>query len=135
MRNISQLERALAWEAPEPNRRTMGVMFERDITPTRNIAAGYVRIPPGGKQVRMSVHEGVEEIYFVVTGRARYFLGDETFELDTWSAVYVPPGTPHKAENSGDTDLILYFVNTPSAFGEPGGYRRFVTGWTQVAEG
>jgi mannose-6-phosphate isomerase-like protein (cupin superfamily) len=132
MRNVVRLEDAMAWEAPEPNRRTMALMFERDVTPTRSMAAGYVRIPPGNEQVKLSVHPDGEEIYFVVTGRARFYLGDEAHEIDPGTAVYVAPGMPHRAVSIGDDDLVLYYVNAPSVFGPVGGYEAFVQGWTRI---
>lgn len=132
MSNVVRFEEAIAWEAPEPNRRTMAVMFERDITPTRNMAAGYVRIPPGSEQVKLSIHPDGEEIYFVVTGRARFYLGDEVHDMEPNSAVYVAPGTPHRATNTGSDDLVLFFVNAPAVFGRVGGYEDFVQGWTRI---
>lgn len=132
MSNVVRLDDAMAWEAPGPNRRTMGVMFERDVTPTRSIAGGYVRIPPGSEQVKLSVHPDGEEIYFVVSGLARFHLDDEIHDMEPQSAVYVAPGTPHRATNIGDEDLVLFFVNSPSVFGRIGGYEDFVRGWTRI---
>ena len=40
-------------------------MFERDITPTLELAAGFVHVPVGHEQPKLSRHPG-EEVYFVV---------------------------------------------------------------------
>jgi mannose-6-phosphate isomerase-like protein (cupin superfamily) len=110
----------------------MGLLFERDITPTTNIAAGFVRIPAGQEQPRLSVHAG-EEIYLVVRGRARFHLGPEVVEIGPETAVYVASGTPHRAENAGTEELLLYWVNSPPVFGPIGAYKEQMAEWTQVS--
>ena len=59
MTDIGHIDTARAWEAPEPNRRTMGVMFERDITPTEQLAAGFGS--GGGSSWLKVTHSGGEE--------------------------------------------------------------------------
>lgn len=125
------MDGCLAWEAPGPHRRTMGVMFERDLTPTSNLAAGFVRLPVGGEQPKLSRHEG-EEIYFVVRGRGLFDRGNQIQEVQTRGAVYVRPFDPHRWTNIGEEDLELFYVNTPSAFGRVGGYADIVSGWEQT---
>jgi mannose-6-phosphate isomerase-like protein (cupin superfamily) len=128
MADVGHIDTALAWEAPEPNRRTMGVMFERDITPTQELAAGYVRIPVGHEQPKMSRHRG-EEVYFVSRGRGRFDRGDRSDDVEERGAVYVKPHAPHRWINIGDVDLEVFYVVSPSAFGEVGGYLDVVKGW------
>lgn len=41
------------------------------------------------------MHPNGEEIYVVVTGLARFYLGDAMHDMESPSAVYVAPGTPH----------------------------------------
>jgi mannose-6-phosphate isomerase-like protein (cupin superfamily) len=130
-RGYAHLDESPAWEAPEPNRRTMGVMFERDITPTSNLAAGFVRIPPRGEQPRYSRHPG-EEIYFVVRGRGIFDREGHRDTVPARGAVYVRPFDPHRWINDSDEELELLFVNAPSAFGRVEGYLDTVAGWHQV---
>ena len=121
-----------AWEAPEPYRRTFRLLFERDITPTRNIAAGTVTFPPGREKPNQDTHDHAEEIYYVVRGRGKFELGDRVVELEPGTAIYVPPGVGHRAINTGDEELELYFVTSPSVFGPVGGYEDFVEGWKKL---
>lgn len=127
----SSIETALAWESPGPNRRVMGLMFERDITPTDNIAAGYVKIPVDGEQPKLSRHPG-EELYFVVEGVGVFDRGDTTTTVKEQGVVYVSPFSPHRWINTGDTPLVLYWVNSPPAFEKIGGYKDVVDGWRRV---
>ena len=121
------------WESPEPHVRTFGLLFERDITPTRNIAAGVVRIPPGHEQEKPSYHEAEEEIYFIVEGRGKFLLGEDRWvDVEKGTAVYVAPGVGHRAINTGDEELEMYCVSSPSVYGRIGGYEDFVRGWKQI---
>jgi mannose-6-phosphate isomerase-like protein (cupin superfamily) len=130
--DVGDMDTCLAWEAPEPHRRTMGVMFERDITPTEQLAAGFVRIPVGHEQPKLSRHPG-EEVHFVVTGEGVFDRSDRRHIVRARGAVYVPPFSPHRWINVGDVDLEVFYVVSPSAFGQVGGYLDVVAGWERVA--
>ena len=131
MRGYAHIDECPAWEAPAPHRRTMGVMFERDLTPTANLAAGFVRIPARGEQPGYSRHPG-EEIYFVVRGRGRFDREGHVDVVPTRGAVYVGPFDPHRWFNDSDEELELFYVNSPSAFGRVEGYLDTVSGWRLV---
>jgi mannose-6-phosphate isomerase-like protein (cupin superfamily) len=131
VQGMSHIDDCLAWEAPGPNRRTMGVMFERDITPTTDLAAGFVRIPARGEQPGFSRHPG-EEIYFVVRGHGRFDRDGRIDSVATRGAVYVRPFDPHRWINDRDEELELFYVNSPSAFGRVGGYLDTVAGWQLI---
>jgi len=123
-----------AWHIPQDGEdREMGMLHEPELTGTKNMSAGSVRILPGKKQVKLSSHEG-EEIYLVHQGQARFYLNDETYDCDAGCSVYIAPGTKHRAENIGQEDLILYWVNSPPVFGAPGQYKEITSNWTQIRE-
>jgi len=131
MNDVGHMDTCLAWEAPEPHRRTMGVMFERDLTPTEQLAAGFVRVPVGHEQPKLSRHPG-EEVYFVVSGVGVFDRGDRQDEVPSRGAVFVEPFSPHRWINVGDVDLEVFYVVSPSAFGEIGGYLKVVEGWREA---
>lgn len=110
----------------------MGLIFERDITPTRNLASGIVILPPAVEQPKLSVHPDSEEIYYVVKGEGKFVLGTEEHPVSKNTAVYVAPGTPHRAVNTGSEDMELFWVNTPSCFGPVGGYKEFTKEWKRI---
>ena len=134
---IVRANEAMQWESPPPedptveNHRFMSLMFERDITPTRSMAAGIVTLPPGQEQTRLSIHEG-EEIYYVLQGKGEIVLNGEVYPIEKDMAVYITPGTRHRARNTGDEEMKLYFVNCPSVFGDVGAYKEFMKDWRQV---
>ena len=132
MKPVNKIGEEMAWHIPDDGQdREMGILHEQDVTPTKSMAAGSVRIPAGRRQTKLSVHEG-EEIYLVYRGKAKFFLNDDEYEADEGTSVYIAPGTRHRAENIGDGDLILYFVNCPSVFGETGAYKEITKNWNKI---
>jgi mannose-6-phosphate isomerase-like protein (cupin superfamily) len=131
---VVKMSEAMLWEIPdpEPNHRYMGIMFERDITPTANLAGGFVILPPKQEQQRLSVHEGQEEVYFVAKGKGRFVLDDEAVDVDQGTAVYIRPGCRHRAINTGDEDMVLFYVNTPPVFGPVGAYKELTKNWKRI---
>jgi mannose-6-phosphate isomerase-like protein (cupin superfamily) len=123
----------LLWEAPDPHRRRFGLMFERDITPTKNLTAGIVILPPKQEQPKLSSHEA-EEIYYVVRGRGLFELDGKLFEVESGTGVYVGRGVKHRAINVGDEELELFYVNSPpeGVFGPVGGYLELVKDWKRL---
>ena len=131
---VVKMSDAMCWEIqePDPNHRFMGLMFERDITPTKTMAAGFVILPPKQEQAKLSAHQGEEEVYFVLKGKGKFVLDDEVVEVEQGTAVYIEPGCRHRAINSGDDEMRLFWVNAPSVFGPVGGYKEFAKNWKQV---
>lgn len=59
-------------------------------------------------------HHPSPEIYVVLSGRARWTVGERTFVAKAGSAVFTPPDTTHRIENAGTTALRwLYFWWAP----------------------
>ncbi|MEM7497197.1 MAG: cupin domain-containing protein [Pseudomonadota bacterium] len=46
-----------------------------------------------------------DELFIVRTGRARFTVGEETFEAEAGDIVFGPAGLPHKFENLGPGPL------------------------------
>lgn len=132
MSNVVKTDAGIAWESPAPSSRRMSVIFERDLTPTVNLAAGTVVIPEGQEQTKLSAHPGAEEIYLVLRGSGRMVLGDEIVDIETGHAIYVGPDVKHRIINSGKGELEVFFVNTPPVFGRVGGYEDTVAGWRRI---
>ena len=120
MKPVNNINDCMLWEIPGEQRRFMGIVHERDITPTKTLSAGIVILPPGIEQPKLSVHPDSEEIYFVIKGQGKFYL------------VFVTPGAKHRAANTGSEEMQLYFVNTPSTFGPVGGYEDFTKNWKRV---
>ena len=111
----------------------MGLMFEQDITPTKSMAVGIVILPPSTEQPKLSHHPDSEEVYFIIRGKGQFVLDDQQFGVEEGTAIYVAPGVGHRAINDSDEEeMEMFWVNAPSCFGPPGGYKEFTKDWTQV---
>lgn len=132
MKPVNNINECMLWEIPGEQRRFMGILHERDMSPTKTLAAGIVILPPGIEQPKLSTHPDSEEVYFIVKGHGKFYLGDEVYDVEAGSAIFVAPGTKHRAANTGDEDMQLYYVNTPSTFGPVGGHLDFTKNWKRV---
>ncbi len=81
-------------------------------------------MPPksGGKGSYGHRHKTQEEIYYVVSGRLQFKLGDEVVDVERGTAVRVAPETVRSVWNDGpgDAELIICSVrlDDPGADGE-----------------
>src|SRR5438876_7174794 len=106
---VATIDNAMRWEIvdPEPHHRYMGLLFERDITPTRNLAAGFVILPPKQEQPKLNTHHHSEEVYIVIQGNGKLVLAGEEVKVERESAVYIAPGCQHRAISTGDEEMQL----------------------------
>ena len=73
------------------------------------LKVALVEVPPGSS-VGVHVHEGTEELYYVIEGRARYWDGDNETMVEGGTITFTPSGTSHGIENVGDGVLRLLAV-------------------------
>jgi mannose-6-phosphate isomerase-like protein (cupin superfamily) len=74
-------------------------------------------VMPPGFDGFLHYHEQQDELYFVHSGRARFDVDGDTFELGAGGIVHVESTTPRRVSNaSEDEDLVLL------ALGGKGGY-------------
>ena len=63
-------------------------------------------------------HRELEEIYYITSGRGVMTVGDETREVVSGDAVYVPRGQKHSLRNTGPEPIRLLLVCGPAFFYE-----------------
>jgi mannose-6-phosphate isomerase-like protein (cupin superfamily) len=82
-------------------------------TPARNQSLAEATLEPGGETAEHH-HPEAEELYYFVAGAGRMRLGEDEAEVGTGDCVVIPPGTPHKLWNTGDTPLVLLCCCAPA---------------------
>jgi mannose-6-phosphate isomerase-like protein (cupin superfamily) len=84
--------------------------------PTGNAAnqsLAEATVPPGSATIE-HFHRISEEIYLFTKGMGRMRLGDQEGPVRAGDAVVIPPGTPHKLENTGPEPLVLLCCCAPA---------------------
>ena len=71
---------------------------------------------PPGHEGFFHYHDEQDELYFVHSGRARFEVEGDTFELGPGGVVHVESTTPRKVSNAADEELVMLVV------GGKGGY-------------
>jgi len=82
-----------------------------------------------GKRLAGHVHRDNDETYYVLTGHARLTLGGrpadgvggQDFDVGPESVAFIPAGTFHRLDNTGDQDLVLLTIwpRTPTPGNNP----------------
>ena len=59
------------------------------------------------------VHAGADKFYYVVSGRARFTVGDERFEAGAGAVVWAPADVPHGVEQALERTVMLVGIAPP----------------------
>jgi quercetin dioxygenase-like cupin family protein len=70
-------------------------------------------LEPGQAQ-KPHAHAGATKFYFVVEGRARFTLGDQTRELGPGGLAWSAPGESHGVENASGERAVLLVAMGPN---------------------
>ena len=104
--------KAPGMNVPAPFERTLKVLLSPAIHPgLTSMAVGLTILPPRG---RSDDHEHVEgEMFYVVSGKGRIKVGEETAEVTPGTAVWGPPGINHQLVNNSNAALKILWVLSP----------------------
>ena len=70
----------------------------------RNQTLAEARLPAGASTAAHH-HVNTEEIYYLLEGRGRIRVGEETREVGAGDAIAIPPGAVHQITNTGEAVL------------------------------
>ncbi len=65
---------------------------------------------PGGTHLPHK-HPHAEQAYFVESGSAHVRIGDEHFDVQGGTILYIPPNTEHEIKNTGSDLLVNYLID------------------------
>lgn len=68
---------------------------------------------PGPPQHRHARHD---ETFYIVSGTARFTVGEADYEAPAGTLVTVPPGVPHTFANDGDVPVVMLNTFTPDLY-------------------
>ena len=112
---IVNRERASAIKTPHGSE--LRPLIDRTTSGITQCSLAEEMLPPG-RAVTPHHHRELEEIYYILSGRGRMTVGEESSEVAAGDAVYVPRGHRHTLENTGDEPIRLLVVCGPAFFYE-----------------
>lgn len=94
---------------------TMRVAIDRSVG-CQNLEQRIVRYGPG--RATVAAAPGSEDVLYVVAGRGRVTIGEDTYDLAPGTGVLVPPGAGYTVDNPGPDAVTLVSVLSPQP-GQP----------------
>ena len=76
---------------------------------TKNMSAGVYRLPAGAEDTQQPHNQ--EEIYYVISGRARFTAGQKNVAILPGDTIFVPAGEIHRFRDiEEDLELLVLFA-------------------------
>jgi quercetin dioxygenase-like cupin family protein len=91
----------------QPGKGTKADLFRGD-----RLLVGLNCFEPGQSQPP-HVHGGADKFYYVVSGRARFTVGDECFEAEAGAVVWAPADLSHGVEQALERTVLLVGIAPP----------------------
>lgn len=88
------------------------------LTDARDLLLVRVRMPPG-KGHAFHRHPAMEEIIYVVSGRAEQWVGGQSRLLGPGDISHIPKNEVHGTYNAGDETLVFLAILSPAIFEGP----------------
>ena len=83
---------------------------------SHRLGIGEITLPPHTDGPPQHRHARHDEGFYVVSGTARFTVGDRDYEAPAGTLVMVPPGAPHTFANPGDEPAVLLNTFTPDLY-------------------
>jgi quercetin dioxygenase-like cupin family protein len=83
-----------------------------DLARGEQLFVGLNCFEPGQSQHRHA-HAGADKIYFVVSGKARMTVGDETRIAEAGTVVWAPADVPHGVDEALERTVMLVAIAPP----------------------
>jgi quercetin dioxygenase-like cupin family protein len=91
-------------------------ILEDGRTTDHRLGIGEITLPPRTAGPPQHRHARHDEGFYVVSGTARFTVGDTTHDAPAGTLVMVPPGAPHTFANPGDQTAVLLNTFTPDLY-------------------
>jgi len=88
------------------------------LTEAEGLLLVRVRMPPGMGHA-FHTHPEMEEIIYVVSGRAEQWVEKEMRILEPGDTAHIPKGLVHGTYNAGDNTLVFLAILSPAQFEGP----------------
>ncbi|WP_410809738.1 cupin domain-containing protein [Micromonospora sp. 067-2] len=96
---------------------TLSLTKLRGGSTTGNLDIVDHRVPPGYAPPK-HVHSQSDEVFYLLDGHLDVTCGDDTWQANPGSLVFLPRGVPHGFTNRHDDPARTLLINSPAGFGE-----------------
>ena len=93
--------------------RSYKLLATRDILGCSNLCLGVSFFPPG-EHAPGHIHEKEEEVVYCMEGSGELVIDGKPEKLTPGTVVFMPPGSLHSVNNTGDKTIKLVYVFSPS---------------------
>jgi quercetin dioxygenase-like cupin family protein len=90
------------------------IVFKARAAQTGGSLTVFEALNPPGQGPPYHVHDGLDEVIYVLDGTLRVRLADQVDEAPTGAFVFIPRGTPHTWEARGDKVVRFLAVIAPA---------------------
>jgi quercetin dioxygenase-like cupin family protein len=87
-------------------------MIKLDCFRSARLLVGLNCFEPGQEQ-KVHAHAGADKFYLVVSGKARFVVGDRTFEARAGDLILAPAGLAHGVEAALERTVLLVGIAPP----------------------
>jgi len=91
-------------------------LLEDGSTTAHRLGVGEITLAPHSSGPPQHRHAEHDEGFYVVSGTARFIVGNTSHDAPPGSFVMIPPGAPHTFANPGDETLVLLNTFTPDLY-------------------
>jgi mannose-6-phosphate isomerase-like protein (cupin superfamily) len=94
---------------------TMRILEDGSTTGHR-LGIGEITVAPHTEGPPQHRHARHDEGFYVVSGTARFTVGETSYDVPAGTLAMIPPGAPHTFANPGDEPLVLLNTFTPDLY-------------------
>jgi mannose-6-phosphate isomerase-like protein (cupin superfamily) len=91
-------------------------ILEDGSTTAHRLGIGEITIAPHTDGPQQHRHAQHDEGFYVVSGTARFTVGDRSYDAPAGTLVMIPPGAPHTFANPTDEPTVLLNTFTPDLY-------------------
>jgi mannose-6-phosphate isomerase-like protein (cupin superfamily) len=91
-------------------------ILEDGSTTAHRLGMGEITIAPHTEGPLQHRHAQHDEGFYVVSGTARFTVGEKSYDATAGTLVMVPPGAPHTFANPGDEPAVILNTFTPDLY-------------------
>lgn len=75
------------------------------------------RMPPGTQEVK-HYHEHSEQVFYILSGQATFYIDEEELTLEPQDSLHIPARTSHQIQNNSDQDVHFLVISHPKSHGD-----------------